>query len=189
MWIINTLVNTDYLKLVKKGGTWSHPVGGGQLFNDNVYFVATKVDKNGKVSKLVGGNDNNFKLKVKPRDTIKWIVSPSNPTNDDNYGIVMYGFAKGSKWEGSLTLPSSDNEEIQFVELTHGFDDIDEPKDKYLKGSSAQISVPDTHVLASPNYGDTISYHLKLILIDLTDPKNPKPINYIIVDPKFIIEK
>ncbi|WP_299125790.1 hypothetical protein [uncultured Tenacibaculum sp.] len=183
VWTINAIVNTQYLSKLEGSNSWENPIGGGQYFNDNIYYVATR-NTDGKV---VTGNDRNFSLEVKPHDTIQWIVNPSNPTNDNQFGVVMYGFESGSNWDKSFTKPDSRNLEIYFAQLTNGFMNPQQPSNNFLKGSTAEIGVPETNVKAEPQFNDQINYHIKLLLLDLSSPSNPKILKYVKADPIFKI--
>ncbi|SEB36533.1 Inclusion body protein [Tenacibaculum sp. MAR_2009_124] len=185
IWTINTIVNTQFLHDLSGSGTWENPVGGGQYFNDHIYFVATR-NTDGKV---VTGNDTNFSLEVKPHDNIQWVVNPSNLLNDNQYGVVMYGFETGSNWDNALTSPDSRNVEAYFAQLTNGFNSPNQPSGNFLKGSSSEISIPETNVKAEPKFNETISYHIKLILLDLSKPSQPKALKFVKADPRFVIQK
>lgn len=181
-WTINTLVNTNYLKNLSGTGTWESPIGGGQYFNDNVLFIAT----NDKSDKVFYGNDTKFELTVSKNDKINWIVTPMNSINNDDLGVVMYAFDKGSNWSDGLNSPSSESTENINVNLTNGFMSQSEPKGTFLEASTAEIAIPHTSVKIEPKK-ITITYHLMLLLLDLSTPSKPSIKKYVKIDPKFTI--
>jgi hypothetical protein len=185
VWTINVQVNTGYMKNLSGTGTWQAPIGGGQYWRDNVRMSAVSDDVSDTIT--VGTGDS-FGLTVGKDDTIRWVVSEVNPMYLNRVSVVMYGFEQGTNWDASLTPPSADQVEIASMSLLNGFNAESQPAgDKWWSADVADISLPKTTV-RSRAVPSTITYHMKFILVDITDITRPKALNYVKIDPTITIK-
>jgi len=197
-WTIDVLIDTDYLNTLSKTGTWKNPVGGGEHFRNHVLMVASCH----KSKEVIAGNDDNFVLTVKKGDTIRWVCSPMDPLASNGLTVCLYDFKKGKNWSKYLFPPKQDAEQYITIKLPDAmFGKKEEPALKRLIAHGDDIGVPYVKVrkLTELKLPATITYHMKVILFEITpihndDEEEPKsykaePINYIQIDPKIKIEK
>lgn len=178
-WTINVQVNTLYVANLRGKGDWKNPIASHQYWRNNVRMTAVSDDPSDGIQ--VGTGDD-FSLTVGAGDIIKWITSEVNPMYRNHRSICMYGFKQGENWREHLTDPNTVNHEAGFVAITHGFNDDDEPRKKYIKTSTADISVAQTEVRAHASSA-SIRYYMKLLLVDTSSLKDPKVLKYLQVDP------
>jgi len=184
-WVINVQVNTLYVTELSGSGTWKNPIGGGQHWRDNVRMAAVS---NESGDGIVVGTGDKFSLTVGKDDTIKWIVSEVNPIYGNYRSVCMYGFSEGQGWSENLTPPSTVVQEAGFIAMLNGFNAPNEPQGKYLECTQADISIPQTTVRAGASSG-AIKYYMKLLLVNIEDPKKPVVLKYLQVDPTINIVK
>ena len=184
IWTINVQVNTLALSNLEGSGSWDSPVGSGKVFLDDVRITAVSNEIGGKV---FTGNDSNFNLTVGVNDKVKWVLSEINPIVENGRTVVMYGFEKGSNWKEAFTDPSSTQTPSAFAHLIRGFDSIAKPTGDFFAISDALISIPETTVIPRPK-AVTVTYHMKLLLLDIKHIDNPTIIKYIQIDPKLTVK-
>lgn len=184
-WTINVQVYAEYINTLSGTGTWQSPIGGGQYWSNNVRMAA--VSDNPSDGITVGTGDS-FDLTVGKDDKIQWVVSEVNPLYLSGVSVAMYGFQQGDNWDANLTPPSVDQVEIASVSLLNGFNAEYQPQgDKWLRSTTADMSMPSTRVRAGAK-SSVITYHIKLILVDVKDISKPKPLKYVQIDPTITIK-
>ncbi len=132
------------------------------------------------------GNGDSFQLTVGKDDVIKWIVSEVNPIYKNQRSVCMYGFEKGSNWDDNLTPPNTLVTEAAFSAIQNGFNASEEPRGGYITATTSDISIPQTTVRASAKTA-SVTYHMKLLLIDISNLNEPKVLKYLKVDPTINI--
>jgi len=185
VWTINVQVNTLFLSNLAGKGTWENPIGGEKYFYDDVRMSAVSNDSN---DKIIVGNDKDFALTVGKDDQINWIVSEVNPIYKNKRSVCMYGFAQGNDWDKSLTPPNTVVTETAFAALQNGFNAQYEPSgERFVTTSTSDISIPQTTV-RSGAVDSSITYHMKLLLLDISNINEPSILKYIKIDPVIKIK-
>ncbi|QFY43676.1 hypothetical protein F6R98_14445 [Candidatus Methylospira mobilis] len=184
IWTINVQVNTLYFKQQTAVGTWEQPVGGNMYWRNNVRMAAVSDNPADAIS--IGDGDS-FSLQVGKDDTIKWIVSEVNPIYTNYRSMSMYGFDTGSNWNDNLTPPNTIITELEVAAVKTGFNAAKQPAERWIDASTIDISIPQTTVRAKAKNA-SISYLMKLVLIDVSDINNPRPINFFRIDPTIVIK-
>ncbi|WP_046759078.1 AidA/PixA family protein [Kordia jejudonensis] len=183
-WTINVLVNTKYIASLSGKGTWEYPIGGSKSWNKNVTMTATNDDDNDH--RIFSGIGDNFSLSIKPGDKVRWILNEINPLVDTSRTVCMYGFKQNSTdWNKYFTpIASVDHEMLTTTIDSNAFNQMHE-SENYLHLHRSNVSVPQTTARVTAKSGSSVTYFIKLLLIDET---NKKVLKYAMVDPKLTIE-
>lgn len=184
VWTINVQVNTLHIRNLSGTGTWERPIGAGEYWRNNVRMTAVSDDP---ADNIVIGDGDSFALTVSKDDEIKWVVSEVNPIYKNQRSVCMYGFSQGSNWDSNLTPPNTLVTEAAFAAIQNGFNAPEQPLSQFLTTAVSDISIPQTTVRAGAQ-NSSVSYYMRLLLIDTSNLTNPTILKYVQVDPVINIK-
>jgi len=174
-WVINVQVNTQYMKNLPGTGTWESPIEAENSWYNHVQIAAVS---DHLADGIVVGDGDSLKLRVGKEDTIKWIVSEVNSFYDNYISVCMYGLYQEGKWGPKLRRPNSIVTKVGFTAMLNGFNAENEPQDQHLKCTVADISIPQTTLRTAATSKDS-KYHIRFLLVNIEDPKNPIVMKYL----------
>lgn len=179
IWTINVQIDTRYALKWSGKGSWDSPLGSHEYWGDHVRMTAVN-DKNNDV---IVGNDRDFSLSVNQEDEIRWIVSEIDPLFSNHLSMCMYGFKTAdSTWQDYFHNPSIIENSMAITATTKIAIGGEEPTGDFLKTTLADISYPQT-IARVGSTGGEVNYHMKFLLVDISNPESPEIMKYLQVDP------